>query len=350
MSVRPSLRALLPLLFALAGALLALNIVSIAFGEAPVATLARIWDGTWGSAYGIGQVLFKATPLLFSALAFHVAYRVGLFNIGAEGQLALASLGGAYVATLLPVSTSAFVALPVVFVVPALIGASWSAIAGVLRARAAVQEVISTIMLNRIAEGIVPWALAAYIGSSSLRTADVPAGATLPRFEGLFPALRGSALSFAFVIAVAVTFGIYAWLARSRVGREMQWIGSNPRACEAEGIDVKRRILQAMLLSGAIAGAASLGTVFGYKGYYELGLGSGVGFAGIAVAMLGRRSALGLVLAAILFGTLEQAGLAINARVPKEAMAVVEAIVIVLVAIASRKSDEARALAQAEAK
>jgi simple sugar transport system permease protein len=93
-----------------------------------------------------------------------------------------------------------------------------------------------------------------------------------------------------------------------------------------------------MLLSGALAGAAMTATVLGYKGYYELGLGSGAGFAGIAVALLGRGHPLGLVLAAVFFGTLQQAGLAINAHVPKEAMDVLTACAIVLVAVANRAS------------
>ena len=116
----------------------------------------------------------------------------------------------------------------------------------------------------------------------------------------------------------------------------MRWIGINAAACRAEGIDVPRRLVQAMLLSGAIAGAAMMATVLGYKGYYELGLGAGAGFTGIAVALLGRGHPLGIVLAAVLFGTLQQAGLAINARIPKEAMDVLAAAVILLVAVANR--------------
>ena len=116
----------------------------------------------------------------------------------------------------------------------------------------------------------------------------------------------------------------------------MRWIGINAAACRAEGIDVPRRLVQAMLLSGAVAGAAMTATVLGYKGYYELGLGAGAGFTGIAVALLGRGHPLGIVLAAVLFGTLQQAGLAVNARVPKEPLHLLAASVILLVAVANR--------------
>lgn len=350
MNRRFSWTSALPVVFALAGALLALNLLSALFGEAPLGTLARIWEGTWGSAYGVGQVLFKATPLLLTGLAFHVALRAGLFNIGAEGQLALGSLAAGYVASRLPTGTPWLLGIPLALGTALVVGGAWAAIAGALRARRDVHEVISTIMLNRIADGLVPWALAAYVGSSSLRTGDIVAGAQLPRFEGIVPTLAGSALSAAFPLAVLATYGAYAWLERSRAGREMRWIGQNPAACRAEGVDVRGRLFLAMVLSGALAAAAAAGTVLGYKGYYELGLGAGSGFAGIAVAMLGSRSATGLVASAILFGTLEQAGLAINARVPKEAMSVLEALVIVLVAVAAHRARSAERAAEGAAR
>jgi simple sugar transport system permease protein len=336
------LRAILPIALALAGAVLVLNLIAFAFGEAPRTTLAAAFAGTWGTPYGIGQVLFKATPLILTGLAFEVALRAGLFNIGSEGQLTLGSLIGAFVAAKLPAGTPWLVALVVAIGAAMAAGAAYSAIAGLLRARLGVHEIISGIMLNRVAEVLAPWALAAVIGSTSLRTADVVAGAALPRLEGLFPALGGSAASAAFPLAVAVTFAVHAWLRRSRAGREMRWIGLNADACRAEGVNVPRRIVQAMLLSGALAGAVMSATVLGYKGYYELGLGAGAGFTGIAVAMLGRGNPVGIILAAILFGTLQQAGLAINARVPKDAMSVLEAVVIVIVAVASRWTPRGR--------
>jgi simple sugar transport system permease protein len=129
-----------------------------------------------------------------------------------------------------------------------------------------------------------------------------------------------------------VAWAVYRWLERSNAGREMQWVGQNPRACLARGIPVATRQVQAMLLSGALAGLVIAPMVLGYKGYYELGLGAGAGFSGIAVAMVGRHGPVQLVVAALVFGTLAQAGLAINAWIPKEAMGVLEALVILLVA------------------
>lgn len=338
-------QALLPVVIALTGALVVFNLISFGFGEAPLETLARVFAGTWGTPYGIGQVLFKATPLIFTGLAFEIAFRAGLFNIGAEGQLAAASLVGAYAAAALPAGTPAIVALAAALVVAMVAGGLCAALPGWMRARLGVHEIISGIMLNRIVEVLLPFVLVVWIGSATLRTADLPAGARMPRFDGIFGSLAGSALSIAFPLAVVVAFAVGRWLDRSRQGREMRWVGQGPDACAAEGIPVSRRLLTAMLLSGAVAGLGMSATVLGYKGYYELGLGAGAGFTGIAVALLGRGSPLGIVLAAVLFGTLQQAGLAINARVPKEAMGVLEAVVIVLVAVSNRL--EQRALREA---
>jgi simple sugar transport system permease protein len=337
--VSPNARAALvrffPAALALAGILFVLNLISFGFGQAPADTLRRAFEGTWGTPYGVGQVLFKASPLILTGLAFHVAFRAGLFNIGAEGQLALASLMGAVVATKLPAGTPAPVALVLALSAAVLAGALAASVPTLLRARLGVHEVISFIMVNRIVEILVPWVLVAVLGAVALRTADVVPGAALPRLDRLFPSLRGSAASAAFPLAVAVAFGVHELLRRTRAGREMRWVGLNPDACRAEGIDVRRRVLQAGLFSGALAATAMLATVLGYKGYFELGLGAGAGFSGIAVALLGRGRPLGIVLAAILFGTLEQAGLAINAVVPKDAMSVLQAVAILLVAIAN---------------
>ena len=118
------IRAALPIVLAIAGGVLLFDLMAFGFGQAPASALRMAFDGTWGTAYGIGQVLFKATPLLFTGLAFEVALRAGLFNIGAEGQLALASLVGAVVASKLPPSLPAVVALPIVLCVAAATGAA----------------------------------------------------------------------------------------------------------------------------------------------------------------------------------------------------------------------------------
>jgi general nucleoside transport system permease protein len=319
---------------ALAVAWIVFDLAVWGYGEAPALVARLLWQGTWGTAYGAGQVLFKATPLLLTGAAVEAGLRAGLFNIGAEGQLTVASLAVGVLGARL-VGVPSVVGVPIALAAAFAAGGAWAAIPAWLRARFGAHEVVSTIMMNRIADALVAWLLASGLAlRGSLRTADVAPGAKLPRLDALVPAFRGSAVSFALLVALAGAAAA-AWAgARTRVGREIALVGANARACEAERIPARRRLAQALVLSGALAGLASAGTVLGYKGYFEVGLGAGAGFGGLAVALLGRSRLVGLVLAALFFGTLQQGGLAINAHVPREVMDVLEGVVILAVALA----------------
>lgn len=315
-----------------------------AFGASPRAIAVLLFEGTWGTTYGAGQVLFKATPLLFTALAVDVGLRAGLFNIGADGQLAIASLATAAVGAALPAGTPAVFAVPVCVLTAGAAGAAWALVPALLKARFEAHEVITTIMMNRIADGAVGIALTTFglALAGSVRTRDVVAGARIPRLDVLFGAFHGSAASFALLAGLALALVLRWSYRRSRVGRELVLIGQGPSAMIAEGVPVRRRYAQALVASGCIAGLASLGTVLGYKGYFEEGLGAGAGFGGIAVALLGRGNAVGIVLAALLFGTLAQGGLAVNAFVPKELMDLLAGIIVTAVAVADARAEDRR--------
>lgn len=331
----------MPAVAGLAAGWLAFCLLVWAYGTSPREMALLLVQGTWGTSYGTGQVLFKATPLLFTGLAVDLALRAGLFNIGAEGQLAVASLAAGVVGSRLPPSTPFMLAVPLSFLAAIAAGAAWAAVPALLKGRLGAHEVISTIMMNRIAEGVIGLLLASGLAlAGTVRTADVVPGARMPRLDALFPAFGGSAASFAVVFAVLATALVMSAHRRSRFGREIGLIGLGARAMEAEKVMVKRRIEQALVLSGAVAGAASLGTVLGYKGYFEEGLGAGAGFGGVAVALLGRGRFEGLILAALLFGTLQQGGLALNAHVPKELMDVLQGVVICAVALADARLRE----------
>lgn len=320
----------------LAAGWLALSLLVWIYGESPRDVGALLIEGTWGSAYGIGQVLYKGTPLLLSGVAVDLALRAGLFNIGAEGQIAIAGLAVGAAGAHLPAGLSAWLSLPLLMGVALAAGAAWALVPAVLRARYGAHEVISTIMMNRIADAAVGLGLVAGLAiPGTVRTPDVVPGARLARLESFgLPSLHGSAVSLALPIAIAVAIGAWWWLARTRVGREIVLVGMSPTACAAERIPVARRIAIALVLSGAVAGLASIAPVLGYKRYFESGLGAGAGFGGIAVALLGRGHPAGLVFAALLFGTLDQGGLVINGRVPMEVTSVLQGVVIVAVALA----------------
>ena len=320
------------------GAYIAFCVLVWAYGEAPRPMLALLYRGTWGTAYGAGQVLFKATPLLATGLAVHVALRAGLFNIGAEGQLAVASLAVGAIGARLPPSLPAIAGVPLLLVVAMAAGALWAAPPAILRVRFGAHEVIGTIMMNRIADAAIGLGLSLGLAMpASVRTADLVPGARLPRLERVFSAFRGSAASFAIVVVLAVCVIVLLALPRTRAGKEQQLVGWNAEACRAEHVPVGRRLAQALLFSGALAGLASAGTVLGYKGYYELGLGAGAGFGGLAVALLARGRLVGLIFAALLFATLQQGGLALNAHVPMEVMTVIQGVAIVAVALADAR-------------
>jgi simple sugar transport system permease protein len=321
-----------------AAAWIAFDLLVWGYGESPRALLGVLFAGTWGTPYGAAQVVYKATPLLFTGVAVDLALRAGLFNIGAEGQVAVAGLAVGALGARLGAGTPALVAVPLLAAVAMLAGAAWAGVPALLRARLGIHEVISTIMMNRIADAFVAFALGAGLAvHGTVRTPDLAPHARIARLDAVAPALRGSAASFASLIALACAAAVPWAFARTRALRETALVGENPVACRAERIPVGRRLAQAMLLSGAVAGLTATATVLGYKGYFESGLGAGAGFGGIAVAMLGRGSAVGLVASALLFGTLEQGGLAMNALVPMEAMQVLEAVIIVAVALADAR-------------
>jgi simple sugar transport system permease protein len=319
----------------LAAGWLALVLLVWLYGASPREVVGQLVAGTWGMPYGVGQVLYKATPLLLTGVAVDLALRAGLFNIGAEGQLAIAGLAVGSAGAALPAGTPSWIALPAMLVVALAAGAGWAVVPAVLRARYGAHEVISTIMMNRVADALVGLGLVAGLAiPGTVRTPDVVEGARLPRLESLgLSSMHGSSVSLALPLAVAVVVVAALWLQRSRLGRELVLVGQSPTACAAEGIPVARRVGMALVLSGAVAGLGAIAPVLGYKGYDESGLAAGAGFGGIAVALLGRGHPVGMLLAALLFGTLEQGGLVINGAVPMEITTILQGVFIVAAAL-----------------
>jgi len=307
------------------------SVLILAFGESPARVYGVLLSNTWGSVYGLGQVLFKATPLIFTGLAVALAFSAGLFNIGAEGQMVLGAFATGLVGAALPWGTPWVVALPLAIGAGIVAGAALGALPGLLKARFGAHEVINTIMLNFVAGALVLWAgRSFFFVSETTHTAAVVPGARLP---GL--GLSGSAANAGFLLALGAALVVWTFLARTRAGFEWRATGANPGAAETGGVRLGRVTVAAMAASGALAGAVGTSYVLGYKHYFEDGMGRGMGFMGIAVALLGRNHPLGVVAAALLFGTLSQGGLAINELVPKELVDVLQAVIILTVAATS---------------
>lgn len=286
-----------------AGAFLAM--VKGAFGDWPRA----LETGNWGAVLRpLGEAGTKAALLTFTGLSVAVAFRVGLFNIGAQGQLMV----GAIVAAVLGAQVELPAPLHVALCLSAAAagGALYALLPAVLKLRRGVHEVISTIMLNWVAVSLVenwlvvgPLAATASGDLSISGTAQVHPSAELPRLLG-----EASRLNAGLVLAVLAALGTWLFLARFTKGYEWRALGLNPEAARAGGVDVGRGLLQAMLLAGAFAGLAGAVLVLGTELKYPATLGAPYGFDGIAMALIGGGHPLGVLASATFFGGLRAGG------------------------------------------
>lgn len=326
--------ALLPPLVALAVALVAGDLLMLAYGASPGAVWRQLLEGTWGNAYGLGQVLYKTTTLVCTGLAVALALRAGLFNIGAEGQLAAGGFSAALIGLVLPIGTPALLAVPACVIAACAGGGIVGAVPGVLRARFGAHEVIVTIMLNFVVLALINYFVSAHLHvPETVHTSPINAG-TIMRLSEVVPAFHGSAANGTIVLALVAALVVGWVLFRTRFGYELRAVGLQPAAAEYAGIDVAATWRNALIASGALAGLGGVNFVLGYKGYFEDGFTGGAGFLGIAVALVGRNHPLGVVIAALFFATFSQGGLAINALVPKQIVDVLQGVVILAVAIA----------------
>ncbi len=327
-----TLSGLEELLYSLAAIALALAVGAVlilAFGYDVGAAFYSLFTGAFGSAYAVAQTLTRSTPLLFTGLAVAIAFRVGLFNIGAEGQLYWGALAAALIAGAaagLPTP----VVLGVALVGSMLFGAAWGTIPGVLKVKTGAHEVITTIMLNTVAILGTTHLTANYFKAPGPvdQTARLPVEARLPEL------IPGSRITAGILVAIAAV-AVIAWLfERTSLGYEFRAVGENPGAAEYGGVRSGRMIVLSMALSGAVAGLAGAAVVLGQLGRFVTNFSPGYGFTGIAVAVLGRNNPWGVLLAALLFGALEAGGSSMQlfARIPADLMMVVQGLVILFVA------------------
>ena len=224
--------ALLPPLVALLIALVVGDILILSFGEAPGQVYRLLLDGTWGNPYGLGQVLFKATTLIFTGLAVSLGLRAGLFNIGAESQLAMGGFAAAMAGLALAQGTPAVIAIPICILAAAGGGAAVGVVPGVLKARFGAHEVIVTIMLNFIVLAFLNWIVATRLAvPETLHTAEIQAG-VVPRLSGTMEAFHGSAGNWTILVALAAAALVWWYLERTRGGYELRAVGLQPDAAE----------------------------------------------------------------------------------------------------------------------
>jgi ABC-type uncharacterized transport system permease subunit len=315
---------------------LALGGVIIALaGRDPLLAYEGLWEGCCASPRALGETLVWATPYVFTGLAVALAFHGGLFNIGAEGQLALGALAAAWLGYALPGLVGplpSVVHLPLVLLGGALAGAAWGAIPGWLKARTGAHEVINTIMLNYVALLGVSYLLNGPLRDPNplnviARTPEIAVAARLPRLEGDLRLHAGVLL--ALLAAAAVWWGLY----RTPLGFAIRTVGANPAAARTAGMPVGGLMVAALALSGALAGLAGAVEVAGLHYRHELGFSLGYGFDAIAIALLARAHPLGVVPAALLLGALRNGATRMQflAGVPPDLVTVLEGLILLFV-------------------
>ncbi len=325
------LRALVALLAAL---VLGGIVIAVAQKDisAPLRAYSALFAGAVGSPLGWSYTLSRTMPILLTGIGVSVALAAGLFNIGAEGQLAVGGLAAAAVgfsAKGLPAPLVLFLAL----LASVVAGAGWAFLPAYLKEKRGAHEVITAILLNYIAQNVTR-----YLVSNPLKDTSSPGSqrtpevlATLPRLYPQFDVHAGLLIAVVVVVAVAVLLQRTVW------GYETRMVGAGSGASEAAGIAVSAVRIRAMLVSGALCGLAGAVLILGvvpFKSYPADFYGAGYGFDGLAVALLAGGSPWGVLPAALLFGALGAGAeeMEFHANISKQIVAVVQAILIVAVA------------------
>jgi general nucleoside transport system permease protein len=298
------------------------------------AALAALWTGAFGSWYAFtSATLVRAVPLILIGLGIALGFRAGVFNIGAEGQFYAGAIAATWVGLHVGAMPAAL-AVPAVWSAALLAGACWVAVPVGLRMRYGVLEVISTLLLNFVAEALVSFVVQ---GPLQERQGIYPQSDPIA-LSARLPFVPGTRLHVGLFLALGCAGVLWYLFARTRWGFKLRAVGAGPRAAEVSGrIDSRRVTAQALLASGAIAGLAGGVEVTGVSYALYQNLSPGYGFTAIAVALLARLHPLGVVGAGLLFGALEAGAGAMqrDAGVPAVAVSVVEAVVLIVVVIAA---------------
>jgi len=297
-------------------------------GRNPMQIYSMLAGEVFGTGYGFGQALFKATPLIICGCGLALCFQASLFNIGAEGQLNV----GAFVMSVIAYTFDDYLGL---MVIPAAIAggfaasALWGLIPAYLKIKRGVSEVITTIMMNFIALALVNYLLIEFLAvKSTVRTEKIMEVAFIPKLSEYSSLFQGSSVNVTFFFAILLAIIMYYVFYRTRFGYEIRSVGLNPVASRYLGVKTNRVILWSFLIGAGLTSFVGINFIFGYKGYYEFGFSNNLGFTSIAVTLLAKNNPIGIIFTALLFGVLDYGGLAVNTVVPKEIMLVFQALVI----------------------
>lgn len=314
----------------------------LAYTDLACGGLGLFCSGSVLPSYQISETIVYTTPLILTGLAVAIAFRAGLFNIGAEGQLILGAIAATAVGTWQS-HAPAVLLLPMVLIAGALAGAVWGGIVGVLKAVTGAHEVVTTIMLNYVAQFLLEFLIVGgplQLPHQSSTSASIGAGGQLPPlipatsdFLGLPGGVYRAHTGILIALAVAGLFALL--LQRTALGYEIRAVGQSQRAARYAGISVRRTLIVTMLLSGAFAGLAGAVQIAGLRhNLTDIYRPDSTGFDAIAVSLLGQNAAIGIVLAAILFAALHVGGqfMQSNANVSANLVSVLQALILFSIA------------------
>ncbi len=305
----------------------------------PIDGFYALFDGAFGTTSEFAETLVSATALLFPALGVALAFRAGLFNIGAEGQLVLGGLAAGVIGVFVP--GPPVISIAATLLAGAIAGGFWGGIAGFLKSRFGANEVIATLMLNVVAALLATYAVNGPLHFATANEGETPLLAKSAWLPTIIPDTR---LTIAVIVALLLVFALRFVFNRTVFGFELRAAGQAPEAARRAGIDLRSIALQAMTYSGAIAGLGGATLVTGVLHRFNTGLSPGYGFVAIAVALVGNLEPVWIVVAAFAFGILQNGALSMQAEanVPRDIVNVIEGLVIIALAgrryIASRRT------------
>jgi len=336
-SLRSALDAILIPFLAILTAVILGGIIIVSVGGNPILAYIGLIQGSFGSAKALSETAVWATPFIFAGLAVALAFKGGLFNIGAEGQLALGATFSALIGYALPEwlgrDIPFIIHLPLTIILGMTAGAIWAAIVGFLKAYTGGHEVINTIMMNYIALNTISYLLNGPMKDRNPNNviARTPLIADSARMPEIFEGYR---IHWGFVLALLVAFLIWWLLNKTTLGFEIRTVGANPDAAKYAGINVKWIIIVTMALSGMLAGLAGSLEVTGLNFRHELGFSIGYGFDAIAIALLGKSHPLGVVFASIAFAAMRNGATRMQflTQLPVDLISVLQALILLFVA------------------
>ena len=327
---------LVPILAVLTAFVVGAIVIAIAGGN-PISAYLGLIEGALGSTKALSETAVWASPYIFAGLAVALAFKGGLFNIGAEGQLALGAVASAWVGYALPgllgIQLPTIIHLPLTILAGVIAGGIWGAIPGWLKAYTGGHEVINTIMMNYIALNMVSYLLNGPMKDPNPLNviARTPEIAQSARFTPIFSGYR---IHWGFVLAILIAILVWFLLWKTTLGFEIRTAGANPDAGKYAGVNVKRTIVLSMTFSGMLAGLAGAVEVTALNFRHELGFSIGYGFDAIAIALLGKSHPMGVILAALLFGGMRNGGTRMQflTQIPVDVISVIQALILLFVA------------------